>query len=59
MFQKIEQLRNTNGDPISFFKEVTKDYTPEQLDNFYKNAKQFGIPEDVIQQVQGINTNSD
>ena len=59
MFQRVEKLRNSNGNPITLLQEVTKDYTPEQLDNFYNNAKKFGIPEDVINQAKGINTKRD
>ena len=57
MFNKIESLRNSNGNPMDLFKQVTSKFTPEQMNQFYSNAKQFGIPDDVIQQAQnGINT---
>lgn len=57
MFQQIENLRKSNGNPMEMFKQVTSKFSPEQMNNFYENAKQFGIPEDVIKQAQnGINT---
>ena len=57
MFQQIENLRKSNGNPMEMFKQVTSKFSPEQVNNFYENAKQFGIPEDVIKQAQnGINT---
>jgi len=57
MFNKIENLRNSNGNPMDLFKQVTSKFTPEQMNQFYSKAKQFGIPDDVIQQAQnGINT---
>lgn len=52
MFQKVEQLKNSNGNPMDLFKEATSGYTPEQMNQFYENAKKFGIPDEVIQQVQ-------
>lgn len=57
MFRQVEKLRKSNGNPMDLFKQVTSKFTPEQMNNFYANAKQFGIPEDVIKQAQnGINT---
>ena len=57
MFQQVESLRKSNGNPMDLFKQVTSKFTPEQMNQFYANAKQFGIPDDVISQVQnGINT---
>ena len=58
MFQKVESLRNSNGNPMELFKQVTSGFSPEQMNQFYQGVRQFGVPEDVIKQVQdGINTN--
>ena len=57
MFQQVENLRKSNGNPMEMFRQVTSGFSPEQMNKFYANAKQFGIPDDVINQVQnGINT---
>lgn len=48
MFQMINQARNNNDNPIELFKQITGNYTPEQLDSFYKRAGQMGIPQDVL-----------
>lgn len=39
---------------MQLFKEATSKFTPEQMIQFYNNAKQFGIPEEVINKVKGI-----
>jgi len=56
MFQIINQARKNNNDPLGMFKEITKNYKPEQLDNLYNRAVQIGVPQEYIDQVKnGIN----
>lgn len=59
MYNEIEQLRQNNGNPMELLKQITSKYTPEQMEQLYTNAKRFGVPDEVINQVQngGINTN--
>ena len=52
MFQKINQIKNSNGNPLALFNEVTNGYSKEQLDSLFKRAKQMGVPEEYIKQVQ-------
>jgi hypothetical protein len=52
MFQLIEQARKNQSNPMEMFRDVTKNYTPEQMDSLINRARQFGIPEDVLQQIQ-------
>lgn len=53
VFQKYEQLKNSNGDPVKMLKEVTGGFTPEQMQGFTNLAKRFGFSEE---QIKGINT---
>ena len=56
MFQFLEQARKNNNNPIDILKDVTKNYTPEQYNGLFDKAKQFGISDDIINQVKsGIN----
>lgn len=48
----MEQLRKNNGNPMELFKEVTSGYTPEQMQGLFNQAKQMGVPEDVITKLQ-------
>ena len=52
MFQLVEQARKNQSNPMEMFRNVTKNYTPEQMDNLINRARQFGIPEEVLQKVQ-------
>lgn len=58
MFQVVEQAKNNNGNPMDLLKQITSDYTPEQMSNLFSRAKQMGIPDNVLEQIQnnGINT---
>ena len=52
MFQFLEQARKNNNNPMDLFKQVTKNYSPEQMNSLFQKARQFGINDDVIKQVQ-------
>ena len=57
MYQKFEQLRQSNGDPMQLYKQVTNNFSPEQMQGFTNFAKQFGFSEEQINQLNnGINT---
>ena len=51
-FQKIEQLRNSNGNPMDLFKQVTNGYSTQQMEQLFTNARNFGVPDEIIRQVQ-------
>ncbi len=52
MFQFIEQAQRNKSNPQELFKEITKNYKPEQIENIFNRAKQFGIGDDVINQLK-------
>jgi len=52
MFQMIQQAQKNKSNPQELFKEITKDYKPEQLDNLFNKARQFGIGDDVINKLK-------
>lgn len=52
MFQMLDQARKNNNNPMELLKQVTQNYNPEQINGIFEKAKQFGVPEDVIKQVQ-------
>lgn len=57
MYQVVNQLRNNNGDPTKLFKQITNNYTPEQMDNLFNRAQQMGIPAEVLNNLKkDINT---
>lgn len=58
MANQIQELINSNGNPMSLYQQMIKGKSPEQMAQFYQFAKQWGIPDEVINQAQngGINT---
>lgn len=52
MFQIIEQASQNQSNPIDLLKQVTSNYTPEQMKNFYSMAQYMGCPNDVLNQIQ-------
>ena len=55
VFQQYEQIRKSNGNPEELLKEVTGNYTHEQMQNFMKFANGFGITNEQLSKY-GINT---
>lgn len=52
MFQFIEQAQKNKNNPQELFKEITKNYKPEQIENIFNKARQFGIGDDVINKLK-------
>jgi len=57
MFQQFQNLQKSKSNPMELFKQVTSKYTPEQMQQLMNTAKQYGVPENVINDLQnnGIN----
>ena len=52
MFQMLEQEQKNQSNPMDMLKQVTKGYTPEQMNSLLDKAKQFGVSEKDIEKVQ-------
>jgi hypothetical protein len=59
MANQVQELMKNNGNPMSLYQQMIKDKSPEQMSQFYQFARQWGINDEIIQQLQnnGINTN--
>ena len=53
MFQFISQAQKNKSNPQEIFKEITKNYKPEQVESIFNRARQFGISDDIINQLKG------
>ena len=51
-FQFLEQARQNRNNPQELFKQITNGYTPEQMNMLFDKAKQFGIDENIINQLK-------
>ena len=52
MYQMVDQLRRNQGNPLELLKQVTSNYTPEQMQNFYATAQQMGFPNEFLNEIQ-------
>lgn len=52
MFQFLEQAQKNQSNPQEIFKEITKNYKPEQMEKIFNQAKQFGISEETINKLK-------
>lgn len=52
MFNMINQAQKNQSNPEELFKEITKNYKPEQMEQIFNKAKQFGIGDDVINKLK-------
>ena len=52
MFQVIEKASQNQSNPMDLLKQVTGNYTPEQMKNFYSVAQYMGCPNDILNQIQ-------
>ena len=52
MFQMISQAQKNQSNPEELFKQITKDYKPEQMNMIFERARQFGIGDDVINKLK-------
>lgn len=55
MFQMVEQAQKNKNNPQEMFRQITSNYTPEQMESFYKQAERMGFSPDIINQLKGIN----
>ena len=52
MFQLINQAQKNQKNPKELFKEITKNYKPEQIENIFNQARQFGIDDNIINELK-------
>ena len=53
-FQVVNQVINSGANPMQFMKQVMENISPQQMQNIMTQAKQFGVPDQVLQQIQNI-----
>jgi hypothetical protein len=51
-FQFIEQAQKNQSNPEEIFREITKNYKPEQMEQLFNRARQFGISDDIINKLK-------
>ena len=51
-YQFLEQAQKSQSNPQELFKQITKNYKPEQIEQLFNTAKQFGMPDEIINQLK-------
>lgn len=52
MFQLIKQMQENQNNPMDALKQITKNYSPEQMNGLFEKAKQFGVPDEILEQTR-------
>ena len=54
----VEKARQNNNNPMELYKQVTSGYSTEQMDNLFNRARQLGVPDDVLKNIQNNDINT-
>ena len=54
MFQRIEQLRQNQSNPMGLIQQITSNFTPQQSEQFFQQARQMGFSEEKVREIQKI-----
>lgn len=58
VLQNFEAMKQNNSNPMEILNQITGGFSKEQMQGFMTFAKNFGIPNDMLSQIQnGINLN--
>lgn len=52
MYQMLEQASQNQSNLMDLLKQVTGNYSSEQMKNFYMVAQQMGFPNEVLGEIQ-------
>jgi hypothetical protein len=52
MFQFLQQASRGQSNPMDLLKQITGNYSPQQLQNFYITAQRMGFPNEVLTEIQ-------
>ena len=51
MYQLYQTARQQNADPRNILNQITKNYDENTMKQFKEQARQFGISEDILNQI--------
>lgn len=53
-FQILNQAMNNGTNPMQLIKQVMSNVSSQQMQDIMTQAKQFGVPDEILQQMQNI-----
>lgn len=54
MYQQLSQLQRSNANPQDLLKQAIEKATPQQMQNVLMQAKQLGVPDTILAQIQNM-----
>ena len=54
MFQTINQAMQNNANPQMILKQMMSNFNPQQMEQVMNQAKQYGVPDNILNQVQNM-----
>lgn len=54
MYQQLSQLQRNNANPQELIKQAVGKATPQQIQNVLMQAKQLGVPDNILAQIQNM-----
>ena len=54
LYQQISQLQRNNANPQELIKQAVNKATPQQMQNVLTQAKQLGVPDNILTQIQNM-----
>ena len=53
-FQMVNQMMNSGGNPQQLLHQLVGKSSPQQLQGIMQQAKQFGVPDNILSQLQNM-----
>ena len=53
-YQVIQSLMQNNGNPQAILQQLMGKATPEQKEALFKQAQNYGVPNEVLSQIQNL-----
>jgi len=54
MYQQLNQLQKNNANPQELLKQAMGQATPQQIQGVLMQAKQLGVPDNILAQIQNM-----
>ena len=53
-YQVVNEAMQNNGNPQSIIQQMMSNATPEQKESLFKQARQYGVPNDILSKIQNM-----
>ena len=53
-YQMVNEAMQNNGNPQSIIQQMMSNATPEQKESLFKQARQYGVPNDILSKIQNM-----